>query len=110
LSALYRLDVIIRGNSTITQDEAIKWTKNWVNDRQEADNNKNDDGSYKREYYADLFDSRTKKSFKIFSDVAVKNRAIENFYFCKSGERIKGVIDINGNVLKAIKNIQGKTL
>jgi len=95
MSALYRLDVIVRGNSTITQDEAIKWTKDWVNKRQEKLDNKNPDGSYKREYYADLFDSRTKKSFKIFSDVATKNREISNSYLCKDNTEIKGVIELN---------------
>jgi len=95
MASLYRLDVIVRGNSTITQDDAVRWTKNWVNKRQEADDNKNDDGSYKKEFYADLFDSRSKKSFKIFSDVAVKNRAIENSYICKNGEKIDGVIDLS---------------
>ena len=82
----------MRGNSTITQDDAIRWTKNWVNSRQEASTNKNSDGSYKKEFYADLFDSRTAKGFKVFSDVATKNRAIKNEYICKNKEQIKGVI------------------
>jgi len=92
MASLYRLDVIVRGNSTITQDDAIKWTKNWVNDRQKEKQNKNFNGSYRREYYADLFDSRTNKSWKVFSDVATKNRVIENEYICENNEVIKGVI------------------
>ena len=89
MASLYRLDVIIRGNSSITEEDAIKWTKDWVNNRQEKSDNKNSDGSYKREYYADLFDSRSKKLFKIFSDVATKNRNIANTY-----NNIKGVISV----------------
>ena len=92
MASLYRLDVIIRGNSDITEIDAIKWTKNWVNKRQEKSDNKNPDGSYKREYYADLFDSRSKKLFKIFSDVATKNRNISNTY-----NNIKGVISVLGS-------------
>jgi hypothetical protein len=92
MAALYRLDVLVRGNSTISQDDAVKWTKNWVNDRQEADNNKDEDGNYIKEYYADLYDSRTNKGWKVFSDVATKNRSIKNEYICENDEVIKGVI------------------
>jgi len=92
LASLYRLDVIVRGNSTITQDNAVKWVKNWVNERQEADNNKDSNGNYLREYYADLYDSRSNKSWKVFSDVATKNRVIKNEYICENNETIQGVI------------------
>ncbi len=92
MASLYRLDVIVRGNSTVTQDYAVKWTKNWVNKRQEEDENKDENGKYLKEYYADLYDSRTNKSWKVFSDVATENRAIENEYVCENGEIIKGVI------------------
>ena len=94
MASLYRLDVIVRGNSEITQDEAVKWTKNWVNDRQEATNNKDENGNYIKEFYADLYDSRINKSWKVFSDVATKSRSIENEYECEDGKIIKGVIDI----------------
>ena len=110
MASLYRLDVIIRGNSSITEEDAIKWTKNWVNNRQEDDKNKDEKGNYLKEFYADLFDSRSKKSFKVFSDVATKSRKIKNSYKCKDNTEINGVIDVNGEVLKAIKNSQGKTI
>ncbi len=105
MASLYRLDVIVRGNSTITQDDAIRWTKNWVNQRQEAKNNKTKKG-YKKEFYADLFDSRTAKSWKIFSDVAVKNRNIQNYYICENKEKINGVIDLNKRVEKLEKEVK----
>ena len=92
MASLYRLDVLVRGNSTVSQDYAVKWTKNWVNDRQEADDNKDEDGNYIKEYYADLYDSRTNKGWKVFSDVATENRSIQNEYICEDGEVIKGVI------------------
>jgi len=84
MSKLYRLDVIVRGNSTISQDDAIRWVKNWVNTRQEKNR--------EVEYYADLYDSRTNKSWKIFSDIATINRDIQNYYICENGEKITGVI------------------
>ena len=84
MASLYRLDVIVRGNSTISQDDAVKWTKSWVNKRQKKESQK--------EFYADLYDSRTNKSWKIFSDVATKNRVIENEYICENKEVVKGVI------------------
>jgi len=76
LASLYRLDVLIRGNSDISQDDAIEWTHNWVNRRQESDDNKDDDDNYLKEYYSDLYDSRTNRGWKVFSDVATKNRTI----------------------------------
>jgi len=92
LASLYRLDVLIRGNSDISQDDAIEWTHNWVNRRQESDDNKDDDGNYLKEYYSDLYDSRTNRGWKVFSDVATKNRTINNSYECDDGSVIKGVI------------------
>ena len=92
MASLYRLDVLIRGNSDISQDDAIKWTHNWVNRRQESDDNKDDDGNYLKEYYSDLYDSRTNRGWKVFSDVATKNRAINNSYERDDGSVIKGVI------------------
>jgi len=92
MASLYRLDVIVRGNSTITQDGAVKWTKDWVNRRQESDKNKDDNGNYVRQFYADLFDSRISKAWKIFSDVAADTRKIENTYITQDNEEIKGVI------------------
>ena len=40
MAALKRLDVMIRQNSSVTQDYAIEWTKNWLNHRQEDKSNK----------------------------------------------------------------------
>jgi hypothetical protein len=112
MASLYRLDVLIRGNSKVTQDYAVKWTKEWVNSRQEADDNKDEDGNYIKEYYADLYDSRTNKGWKVFSDVATENRNIKNEYICEDGEVIKGVIytlpfveDID-KLLSKIENLQ----
>lgn len=107
MANLYRLDVIIRGNSDIKQDEAVEWTKNWVNRRQEDENNKSENGDYLREYYADLFDSRTTKSWKVFSDVATKNRDIKDTYTTKQGLKIKGIISLN-KTLEEIKKIKSE--
>jgi len=92
LASLYRLDVIVKGNSTITQDGAVEFTKNWVNNRQEASNNIDENGNYIKEFYADLYDSRTNKAWKVFSDVAAKNKRISNNYVKNDGTIIRGVI------------------
>jgi len=84
LASLYRLDVIISSNSTVSQDYAIEWTKNWVNKKQDL--------SYFREFYADLYDSRTNRAWKVFSDVAMRNRGITNSYTTQDGKVINGVI------------------
>ena len=105
MASLYRLDVLIRGNSKVTQDFAVKWTKHWVNSRQEADDNIDSNGEYIKEFYADLFDSRTNKAWKVFSDVATENRSIENSYTCEDGEVIKGVIYLS-QVVDEIEKIK----
>ena len=102
MASLYRLDVIIRGNSTITVDGAVEWTKKWVNEKQEDKKNKDEFGNYLKDYYADLFDSRTIKVWKIFSDVATKNRNIENKYITKNKHTIYGVISLNKIKVKAV--------
>ncbi len=66
---LYKKEVLIRPNSTITQEGAIDWTKNWLdNTFQEVDENKNDDGSYKDYFFADIFDSRTSEILRVYTD------------------------------------------
>ena len=92
MASLYRLDVIVRGNSSATQDYAVEWTKGWVNDRQEADKNKDENGEYISDFYADLFDSRTNKAWKVFSDEAANSRSIDNAYVKEDGSIIEGVI------------------
>ena len=105
MASLYRLDVIVRGNSDVTQDYAVKWTKDWVNKRQEADENKDENGEYIKEYYADLFDARSKKAWKVFSDVATQNREIEDSYTKEDGEVISGVIYLT-SYIEDVENMQ----
>jgi hypothetical protein len=92
MAALKRLDVMIRQNSSVTQDYAIEWTKNWLNHRQEDKSNKDENGNYIYDYFADLYDSRDSSSWKIFSDVAADNRDVQNTWKTKNGKIINGVI------------------
>ena len=94
-SPLYRLDVIVSRNSTISTDGAISWSKKWVNNRQNADDNKDKNGKYLKDYYADLFDSRDNSSWKIFSDVAAENYTINNSWTTDDNKSIKGVITVS---------------
>ena len=96
--ALYRLEAIIKEQSTIKEYNAIKATKQWVNERQNSKNNIRKDGSYKRDYYAELFDSRTLKTFKIFSDVSAIERGIQSRYM-----DIDGVIDASPKISNNLK-------
>jgi len=86
--ALKRLDVLVRKNSTVTQDYAVSFTKHFVNNRQERE-------SAAVEYYADLFDSRTKKSWKVYSDKACDIYDINNYYTTADGHKIHGVVTLN---------------
>jgi len=92
--ALQKLEVLIRGNSTVSTDGAIKWTKSWVNARQESDENKDEEGNYKVAYYADLFDSRNSSSWKVFCDKATEEREISNKWICEDGTEVEGVITV----------------
>jgi hypothetical protein len=91
---LKRLDVLIRGNSNISEDDAIAWCKKWANERQNSDDNLDKDGNQKEAFYIDLFDSRNSNSFKVFSDVATNEREIKNTYTTSTGEEIEGVITV----------------
>jgi len=81
MASLYKKNVLIRGNSTITLGAAITWTKNWVNTFQERDENKDENGNYIAYYYADLFDSRVKKLLYVFSDAAVNYYSMDAQWF-----------------------------
>ena len=107
MASLYRLDVMVRKSSNIAEPDAVKWTKDWVNDRQEDVKNKLPDGSYKREYYSDLFDARTGKLWKVFSDVAADNRDVDDKYVNGDTE-IDGVLYISTYV-EDIANLQIQT-
>jgi len=107
---LKKLDVLIRGNSTITQDDAVEWTKNWLNKRQEAKSNKNGD-KYIEEFFAELFDSRDSTTWKVFSDYATDLRVIKNTYKCEDGREFEGVIETfnKTKLIKEVIDIVGKS-
>lgn len=94
MASLKKLDVIIRGNSTITIDGAVKWVKNWSDERQEESSNKDKDGRYIKEFFVELFDSRDSSTYKIFCTYSTEIRRISNTYTCENGDKIKGVITV----------------
>ena len=54
--ALYKKDVLVRPNSSADFDAAMNWTLDWLtNNFQEAPGNKNEDGTYKDYFFADVF-------------------------------------------------------
>ena len=66
---LYKKEVLIRPKSTITQADAIVWTKDWLDTNfQEVDSNKNPDGTYKDFFFADIFDARTSEILRVYTD------------------------------------------
>jgi hypothetical protein len=71
--ALKKKEVLLRPTSPLTIEEAIAWTRNWVNSLQEADENKDEYGHYIDYFFADLFDGKTGDLYRIFSD-ACKTR------------------------------------
>ena len=107
MASLYRLDVMVRKTSDIVEPDAVKWTKDWINDRQEDEKNKLPDGSYKREYYSDLFDARTGKLWKVFSNIAADNRDVNDKYVNGDTE-INGVLYIS-TYIEDIANLQIQT-
>jgi hypothetical protein len=94
MAALKKLDVLIRGTSTITTCDAIKWCNSWANDRQDSEDNKDENGDYIEEFFIELFDSRDGSTFKLFNDYSTEIRDIDNSYVCSNGDEIKGVITV----------------
>lgn len=92
MASLRKFEVMIRQNSNVTIDYVIDKYKRVMNKFQNKDTNKNSDGSFIFIWYADIFDSRTNKTWKVFCDYATKLFNIENSYTTKDGKVIKGVI------------------
>ena len=69
MKLLYKLDVIVKNDSTKTLDEVLETALIWANERTLAALNQ-------RYYYVDVFDTRTKKYYKVFSDEAAIDRGI----------------------------------
>lgn len=66
---LYKKEILIRPNSTISKEDAVDWTRNWLDSNfQDVDANKNDDGTYKDYFFADVFDARTSEIVRVYTD------------------------------------------
>jgi hypothetical protein len=108
---LKKLDVLIKGNSTITIDDAMDWVKNWVDERQDASDNLDEDGNQIEAFYADLFDSRDSSQFKVFSYKATDEREISNSFIKEDGKKVLGVItvfikeDLKEEIISSLGNI-----
>ena len=70
MASLSKKEVFIRGNSSVTMEKAREFTIDWMNELQEEDSNKDMNGNYIKYFFADIFDSRTKNEYKVFSDEA----------------------------------------
>ena len=107
MASLRKFEVMVRQNSDKSIDYLILKYKRIMNKFQERDENKNDDGSYIFIWYAEIFDSRTNKIYKVFCDYATILFEIENSYMTKDGKIIKGVIDVTPYIdeIQEIKQI-----
>lgn len=97
MTGLFRIDVVIGGDSQLSKDEIIKQAKQLANDKQESSSNKDDNGNYIMDFYIDLLDTRTSDNYKIFSDVATNNNNIQDSYITTDGVKISGVIAMTNN-------------
>lgn len=95
MASLKKFEVMVRQNSDKTMDYLVVKYKRIMNDFQERSTNKNEDGSYKLIWYAEIFDSRTNKTYKIFCDYATKLYDISNTYVTQGNRTIKGVIYVS---------------
>ena len=92
MASLREFKVMVRKNSDKTMDYLIVKYKRIMNDFQNRDTNKNDDGSYKFIWYAHIYDLRTLKEYIVFCDYATKLYDIEDSYKTNGGRIIKGVM------------------
>lgn len=69
MASLYKKEVLIRQNSTISVQGAKDWTINWLNTHfQEVDSNKDENGNYINYFFADIFDSRDGNIYRVYTD------------------------------------------
>lgn len=95
MAGLKRYEVMVRKNSTATYDYLFSKYKTIINKLQESDSNKDEHGNYIFIYYADLFDMRNGKNYKIFCDYAIKLFDIKDSFILKDGTKIIGIMDAN---------------
>jgi hypothetical protein len=95
VAGLKRYEVMVRKNSTATYDYLFSKYKSIMNQLQESSSNKDEDGNYIFIYYADLFDMRNGKNYKIFCDYAVSLFEIEDYFILSDGTKIIGIMDVN---------------
>jgi len=98
MAALREFKVFVRKTSKVTVDYLIVKYKRIMNKFQNADTNKNDDGSYKFIWYAKIFDTRTLKEYVIFCDYGTKLYEIEDKYETENSRMIKGVMYLSESI------------
>jgi len=108
MAALREFKVFVRKTSKVTMDYLIVKYKRIMNKFQDADTNKNDDGSYKFIWYAKIFDTRTLKEYVIFCDYGTKLYEIEDKYETENNRVIKGVMYLS-EIIDKVNNIEAKT-
>jgi hypothetical protein len=69
-NALWKKEVVIRQNSTISIGAAQDWTRNWLASFQDDADNIDGSGEYIDYFFGDLFDARTGNLYRIFSDAS----------------------------------------
>ena len=92
MAGLREFKVMVRKTSDVTVDYLIVKYKRIMNDFQERDTNKNEDGSYKFIWYAHIFDTRSLKEYMVFCDYATKLYEIDDSYTTSGGRTIKGIM------------------
>jgi len=71
MAKTYRLDLFVKPTSTATEQDVYNYGLNWVNDRTNAESNKDENGEPINAYYCDVTDfKRGGKKYMIFSDLA----------------------------------------
>ena len=111
MASLKKFEVMVRQNSDKTIDYLIIKYKRIMNDFQERPTNKNEDGSYRLIWYAEIFDSRTNDIYKVFCSYATMLFEIENEWVTQGGKIIKGVMHITkviNDLKKDVKIINKK--
>jgi len=93
--ALRKYEVFVRQNSDKTLDYLITKYKRVMNSFMEKDSNKKENGKYIFIWYAEIYDSRVNKMYKVFCDYGTNLYEIKNTFTTSTGEVISGVFDMN---------------
>jgi len=90
---LKKIDRWITADEDVDIADEINSMKSDVNDLQEADDNKDEDGNYVDIIHGEIYDDRTKQIFEVICDYGIDYYKLNAYYKVDDDTYITGIID-----------------